>query len=100
MTNTIELLETIGLDASLRHASGEDLAQALTRLLASERLKQAAISGDSDCLTQELGRGIPITCQIVNQVAPDHDGDDEGEGDAGPGQPSESDQTAPVTPGR
>lgn len=59
MSNTIELLEAIGRDASLRHASGEDLTQALTRLLASERLKQAAISGDTDCLIQELGRGVP-----------------------------------------
>ncbi len=42
MTNTIELLETIGRDASLRHASGEDLSQAIIGLQASEALKLAA----------------------------------------------------------
>ncbi len=99
MTNTIELLETIGRDASLRHASGEDLASALTRLFASERLKQAAISGDSNCLIQELGRGMPITSHAVNQMVPDHD-DGGDEGDADPGQPNESDQTAPAKPAR
>lgn len=55
MTGTIELLETIGRDASLRHAAGEELAQALTLLQASEGLKQAACSGDSRHLAQELG---------------------------------------------
>lgn len=55
MTDTIELLETIGRDASLRHASGETLAQALNTLQASEGLRQAASSGDSRHLAQELG---------------------------------------------
>lgn len=55
MTNTIELLETIGRDATLRHASGEVLVQALDALQASEGLRQAASSGDQRRLMQELG---------------------------------------------
>lgn len=55
MTNTIELLEAVGKDASLRHASGEQLAQALGGMDASTGLKMAAASGDSRHIAQELG---------------------------------------------
>lgn len=55
MSKTIELLERIGQDASLRHASREDLAQTLGELDASEGLKVAAASGDQSGLIQELG---------------------------------------------
>lgn len=55
MSKTIELLELIGQDASLRHASQEDLAQALDALNASEGLKVAAASGDKSRLEEELG---------------------------------------------
>ncbi|WP_426269278.1 hypothetical protein ACN9MB_13695 [Dyella kyungheensis] len=51
----IVLLETIGQSASLRHASKSDLAQALEKLGASERLKLALTSEDSAPLQQELG---------------------------------------------
>ncbi|MFA6229818.1 MAG: hypothetical protein WC617_06535 [Rhodanobacter sp.] len=76
MSNTIELLETIGRDASLRHASGEDLSQALTGLQASEALKQAAISGDDGPLVKELGhRDIKGPNHVNNNVGGGHDGD-------------------------
>lgn len=55
MTNTIELLEAIGKDASLRHASGDELAQALSGMDASHDMRMAAASGDSRHLAQELG---------------------------------------------
>jgi len=55
MSNTIELLERIGQDASLRHASQESLVQALSALDASEGLKVAAASGDKTRLGDELG---------------------------------------------
>lgn len=55
MSNTIELLERIGQDATLRHASREDLAQALGELNASEGLKVAVASGDKSSLGEELG---------------------------------------------
>lgn len=59
MSKTIELLELIGQDASLRHASKEDLAQALDALNASEGLKVAAASGDKSRLEEELGNKRP-----------------------------------------
>lgn len=55
MSNTIELLEAIGRDASLRHASPESLSQALDGMDASAGLKMAAASGDQSHLAQELG---------------------------------------------
>ena len=83
MTNTIELLETIGRDASLRHASGESLSQVLTGLQASEALKQAAISGDDGHLLKELGhRHIKDPNHVNNNIGggqdDEHEGDDEG----------------------
>lgn len=61
MSNTIELLERIGQDASLRHASRETLAKALNALDASEGLKVAAASGDKSRLGEELGHnGQPV----------------------------------------
>lgn len=83
MTNTIELLETIGRDASLRHASGESLSQVLTGLQASEALKQAAISGDDGHLLKELGhRPIKTPNHPNNNVGGghDHDHDDDHDG--------------------
>jgi len=56
MSKTIELLELIGQDASLRHASQEDLVRTLDALNASEGLKLAAASGDKSGLGEELGR--------------------------------------------
>lgn len=77
MSSTIELLETIGRDASLRHAGGYALAQALDGLGAGDGLKRAAASGDRDHLVQEFGDEKVKVNQNV------HDGGCEpGEGDA------------------
>jgi hypothetical protein len=55
MSDTIDLLEAIGKNASLRHASGPELADALAQAEASEALKAAAMAGDSSLLSVELG---------------------------------------------
>jgi hypothetical protein len=55
MSDTIELLETIGRDASLRHASAEELTAQLEQVQASTALKAAVASGDSSRLSEELG---------------------------------------------
>lgn len=64
MTDTIELLEAIGRDASLRHASPYDLEQALAEMGASEGLKMAAASSDSDPLKQEFGSRLNGATQV------------------------------------
>ena len=78
MTNTIELLEAIGRDATLRHASPESLSQALTGLQASEALKLAAISGDYGHLLKELGhRPIKDPNHVNNNIGGGQDDEHE-----------------------
>jgi len=55
MSNTIDLLEAIGKNAALRHASAETLADALAGEGASESLLAAVRQGDSSLLSAELG---------------------------------------------
>lgn len=96
MTNTIELLETIGRDASLRHASGESLSHALNGMHASEALKQAAISGDGSHLQQELGHGgMKDPNHVSNNVGGGQDEDlDIDHGDSPHTERDESDKDA------
>ncbi|MBB6185338.1 hypothetical protein [Oleiagrimonas soli] len=55
MTNTIDLLESIATDASLRHAPAHDLEQMLDAMHASDALKQAVRTGDAVHVKIELG---------------------------------------------
>lgn len=78
MNDTIELLNAIGQDASMRHASAEELIEILQRTDASEALV-AAVGGDATALSRELGHKpahVPQT-QIPGHEEhdPDHDKD-------------------------
>lgn len=64
MTNTIDLLEAIGSDASLRHASSKELSKALEQVHASEALTVAVASGDCAELSKELGNKPMLTPQV------------------------------------
>lgn len=55
MTDTIDLLESIGRDASLRRASPGELEHALEQMQASDSLKRAAASGQATLIKTELG---------------------------------------------
>lgn len=79
MSNTIELLETIGSDASLRHASGQDLARALAGMHATETLQQAAAVGDSALLEQELGHRsmAPLNNPVQTGFEEENEGGDD-----------------------
>ncbi len=86
MSDSIDLLDTIGKDASLRYASHDELAEALQSAGASDALKKAA-SGDRSALSAELGSKpaqVPQT-QIPGheEQQPDHDEE------ARPGMPPE-----------
>ena len=62
MTDTIELLEAIGSDASLRYASASELKGVLEQARANTELTEAAASGDGALLRVELGiQGVPQT---------------------------------------
>lgn len=55
MRDTVELLEAIGRDATLRHASAEELARMLEAADASAGLRELVAHGDGTILTEELG---------------------------------------------
>ncbi|MET0936787.1 MAG: hypothetical protein ABWX83_12385 [Luteibacter sp.] len=71
MRDTIDMLEAIGSDASLRHASAEALTRVLEEARASEGLAAAVTSGTSTALLAELGHK-PMYSPQVSQV-PGHD---------------------------
>jgi hypothetical protein len=79
VADTIELLEAIGRDASLRHASMAELTNMLEQAQASGALTAAVASGDSSRLSEEFGHK-PMHAPQVSQ-APGHDDDDSGHGD-------------------
>lgn len=68
MSNTIELLETIGKSASLRYASAEQLLHSLDQVDAPKELKGAVSSGDSSFLFRELGKNAMHTSQGAPQI--------------------------------
>jgi hypothetical protein len=81
MSDTIELLEAIGRDASLRHASAEELTTILEQAQASDALTTAVASGDSSRLSEEFGHKPMHTPQISQSPCheedePDHQEDD------------------------
>ena len=75
MLDTIELLETIGRDASLRHASADELKTMLEQAQASEALTTAVASGDSSHLFREFGHRENQTPQVVQTLG--HGGEEE-----------------------
>lgn len=93
MSNTIELLETIGSDASLRHASGDELARTLAGMHATEGLQQAAAAGDSSLLEKELGhRNMTVTKTPTQTGYEEEDLDD----DERPELPDQDDRDTPA----
>lgn len=71
MSDTIGLLEEIGSDASLRHASPEALGQALDDMHASDGLRQAALREERTPLLVEFGQGTNMAVQVTYSP---HDG--------------------------
>ncbi|MFK2877131.1 hypothetical protein [Rhodanobacter hydrolyticus] len=79
MTDTIELLEAIGSDASLRYAQADELNAVLKQTQASVELRVAVTLGDGAPLRDEFGlQQMPQTPQTH---APGHQDDDDGECD-------------------
>lgn len=69
MMDTIELLEAIGQNASLRHASPQALAMALEHANASPALTSAASTGDSAHLREEFGDIDLFPPQVIQTFA-------------------------------
>ncbi|HUB90666.1 MAG TPA: hypothetical protein VMA74_13155 [Dyella sp.] len=77
MTGTIDLLEAIGQDASLRYASAEALTHVLEQANASAALTAAVAFGESSRLFEEFGSTRNQTTQGNNhpgrEEAPDEE---------------------------
>jgi hypothetical protein len=86
MPDTIELLEAIGRDASLRYASTEDLTHMLEQAQASEALTAAVASGERSRLFEELGHKPMHAPQISQTPGHEDDEPDDDDGDE-PRQP-------------
>ena len=69
MKDTIDLLETIGGNASLRHASPDELARLLEQGQASSSLVAAVASRDSSMLSAEFGQQSNMTPQATQMPA-------------------------------
>lgn len=82
MSDTIDLLNTIGQDAALRYASAEELAQTLAQADASDAFKAAVASGDSSHLSSEFGikpMQVPQSVQTPAHEENEPDQDDKEE---------------------
>lgn len=65
MLDTLELLEAIGSDASLRYASTIELTNALVRAKASDALTAAVASGSTAPLNHEFGHRTMLQPQSI-----------------------------------
>ncbi|MDE2087609.1 MAG: hypothetical protein KGI63_10265 [Xanthomonadaceae bacterium] len=80
--DTIELLEAIGSDASLRYAQAGELRGVLVQAKASIELATALMMGDSSPLRAELGvHQVPQSPQSPTQVPGYEPEEEEEEGD-------------------
>ena len=92
MTDTIELLETIGGDASLRYAPVDELKAVLEQAQASVELTLAVAAGDGAPLREELGQPqMPQT-----HSAPLHEDDEEEEADIPQPEQPQPDPSSPA----
>jgi hypothetical protein len=69
MRDTIDLLETIGGNASLRHVPADEMARLLEQGQASPALVAAAASGDGSVLSTEFGQQSNLTPQAIQMPA-------------------------------
>lgn len=87
MTDTMDWLEAIGQDATLRHAPADELNSTLEAAEASEALMAAVASGDSSWLAQEFGKRVMHVTQS-SQTFPESE-EPEREDEAEPLNPAE-----------
>lgn len=81
MSDTIELLDAIGRDASLRYASAAELESVLEQVQASTSLKAAVTLGDSAGLSREFGGKVddpPPPTQTCPPAEEDEEQEEEG----------------------
>jgi len=85
--DAIELLQAIGADASLRHASTDALVHFLDQKGACGTLRAAASCGDDKALYAALGQAPLHKPQITHAPYNDDEGDDDERPSLPPDQP-------------
>jgi hypothetical protein len=76
MSNVIAFLETMGQDASLRHAGQTDLSLALTHAQIDPELQAAILDKDQQQLEMLLGAQTNVCCAVF-PVKEDEDDEEE-----------------------
>jgi hypothetical protein len=78
MSNVIDLLERLGQDAQLRHASDGELEQALIRAQVDPAVRDAILMRDQRQLEALLGANANVCCMIATpaQEEPEEEDDD------------------------
>ncbi|HET6432462.1 hypothetical protein [Dyella sp.] len=79
MSDTIELLDSIGKNASLRHAAKDELTAALEHAGASAALRAAVAADDRALLSAELGSRMNQAPQVFNTPAHEEEEQEEEE---------------------
>ncbi|MEP6898771.1 MAG: hypothetical protein ABI870_09595 [Rhodanobacter sp.] len=95
MSDTIDLLVSIGQNAALRHASADELVEVLEQAQASEALKAAVASGDKVWLFEEFGHK-PM--ELPHTQGPGHEEEEQDDDDDAP-RPVSPDRDQPQLPG-
>lgn len=88
MSDTIDLLEAIGSDGTLRNASTEHLSRVLANANASDALMGAVASGDKSKLFDELG-DKPMYMPQISQ-SPGHEEDEPADDDKSSPDPEQN----------
>jgi hypothetical protein len=95
MSNVIDFLERLGKDAQLRHASDQELEQALIGAQIDPAVREAILLRDQRRLESVLGASPNICCAIYAPVREDDDEkDDEKQQDDGEGEEEEKEEKA------
>jgi hypothetical protein len=77
MSNVIGFLEKMGQDASLRHATYNEMELALTSAQIEPEMQEAIIAGDKSQLELLLGARINIVCSVFPGKEDDDEEDEE-----------------------
>lgn len=91
MQDTIELLEAIGGDASLRHAPAPALGELLSRHDAAPTLINAVLQGNAQLLAAELGQKPMQVDQHSHVTGHDEDQPDDDREPPGQDSPAQPD---------
>lgn len=95
MQDTIELLEAIGGDASLRHAPAQALGELLNRHGAAPALIDAVLQGKAQLLAAELGQKPMQVDQHSHVTGHDEDQPDDDHEVPGQDSPAQPDPAPP-----